>query len=288
MNLKQEEARLLMECLPYIREFRGETVVIKYGGHAMLEESLKKAFALNIALLSYVGIRPVIVHGGGPQIEQMLERLSIESSFLDGQRITDAPTMEVVEMVLVGKVNQDIVNLLNQAGVRAVGLSGKDGRFMRAAKLQARSKDGQKAADMGQVGKVKLVDTSLPSALAAEGFIPVIAPVGAGEDGTTYNINADSAAGAVAAAMRAKRLILLTDVPGVLDAQDRLIPGIRTDEVESMIKSGLIRGGMIPKMQCCLEALAGGTEKAMIIDGRVENCVLLELFTDSGIGTQVV
>ncbi|MCL1916046.1 MAG: acetylglutamate kinase [Desulfovibrionaceae bacterium] len=283
MNLQQEEARILIECLPYIRKFNGQTMVIKYGGHAMLDEKLKQAFALNISLLHYVGIQPVLVHGGGPQIEKLLERLQISSIFRDGQRVTDEATMDVVEMVLVGKVNNDIVNLLNQAGVRAVGLSGKDGGLLRAEKLV--DSDG---LDWGKVGRVTAVNTELLHSLNAAGFTPVIAPVGVGEQGDTYNINADSVAGAVAAALRAKRLILLTDVQGVLDAKGRLIPSLGMEEVDELLQKGVLRGGMIPKIRCCLEALRGGVEKAMVVDGRVENCLLLELFTDSGIGTEVV
>ncbi|MCL1889567.1 MAG: acetylglutamate kinase [Desulfovibrionaceae bacterium] len=283
MNLQQEEARILIECLPYIRKFSGQTMVIKYGGHAMLDEKLKRAFALNISLLRHVGIQPVLVHGGGPQIEELLGRLQISSTFRNGQRVTDEATMDVVEMVLVGKVNNDIVNLLNQAGVRAVGLSGKDGGLLRAEKLA--DNDG---LDLGKVGRVTAVNTQLLHSLNSAGFTPVIAPVGVDGQGDTYNINADSVAGAVAAAVQAKRLILLTDVQGVLDAGGRLIPSLSMEEVDDLLKTGVLRGGMIPKIRCCLEALRGGVEKAMVVDGRVENCLLLELFTDSGIGTEVV
>ncbi|MDR1242213.1 MAG: acetylglutamate kinase [Deltaproteobacteria bacterium] len=298
MNLPQEQARLLIECLPYIRRFYGETVVIKYGGHAMENGRLKQAFALNIALLRYVGIHPVIVHGGGPQIGRMLENLHIKSTFYEGQRVTDEATMEVVEMVLVGTVNSEIVNLLNLAGVKAVGLSGKDGHSVRAEKLllapdnaggqTEQSAQGAEIIDLGKVGKVAGVDAGLILSLSADGFIPVIAPVGVDKHGETYNINADSVAGAVAAALKAKRLLLLTDVEGVLDADKKLIQSIPAREARILLADGTLKGGMIPKIRCCLEALEGGVEKAMIIDGRVENCILLELFTNSGIGTEIV
>jgi acetylglutamate kinase len=295
MNLHQEQARLLIECLPYIRRFYGETVVIKYGGHAMENAKLKQAFALNIALLRYVGINPVIVHGGGPQIGDMLEQLHIKSSFCDGQRVTDAATMNVVEMVLVGTVNSEIVNLLNLAGVKAVGLSGKDGRLVQAKKLLLTPKTSGKntaaapeVVDLGKVGEVTAVDSGLIRSLTGDGFIPVIAPIGVDEKGETYNINADSVAGAVAAALKAKRLLLLTDIEGVLDADKKLIRSIPVRETQTLFKNGTLQGGMIPKIRCCLEALEGGVEKAMIIDGRVENCILLELFTNSGIGTEII
>jgi acetylglutamate kinase len=294
MSMHQEQARLLIECLPYIRRFYGETVVIKYGGHAMENEKLKQAFALNIALLRFVGIHPVIVHGGGPQIGRMLEQLRIKSTFCEGQRITDEATMNVVEMVLVGTVNSEIVNLLNLAGVRAVGLSGKDGHSVRAEKLLLHPANAASAGsvpevpDLGKVGEVAGVDTGLLLTLAAEGFTPVLAPVGVDKNGETYNINADSVAGAVAAALKAKRLLLLTDVEGVLDADKKLVRSIPMRETQTLFKSGVLKGGMIPKIKCCLEALEGGVEKAMIIDGRVENCILLELFTDSGIGTEII
>jgi acetylglutamate kinase len=296
--MHQEQARLLIECLPYIRRFYGETVVIKYGGHAMENERLKQAFALNVALLRYVGIHPVIVHGGGPQISRVLEQLRIKSTFCEGQRVTDEATMNVVEMVLAGTVNSEIVNLLNLAGVKAVGLSGKDGHSVRAEKLllhpansgenAAASDSVLKMVDLGKVGEVAGVDTSLLLALAAAGFTPVLAPVGVDKNGETYNINADSVAGAVAAALGAKRLLLLTDVEGVLDADEKLIRSISARETRTLFENGALKGGMIPKVKCCLEALEGGVEKAMIIDGRVENCILLELFTDSGIGTEII
>ncbi|MDR1125513.1 MAG: acetylglutamate kinase [Deltaproteobacteria bacterium] len=299
MSVQQEQARFLIECLPHIKRFYGQTIVIKYGGHAMENDTLKQAFAKNIALLRYVGINPVIVHGGGPQIGSMLDQLHIQSTFREGQRVTDAATMEVVEMVLVGSVNKDIVNRLNLAGVKAVGLSGKDAHLIKARKLQMTrpgsltSLSSDPAAppdvvDLGKVGEVVRVETSLLTALHAAGFTPVIAPVGVDDQGEAYNINADAVAGAVAAALGAKRLLLLTDVAGVLDGEKKLIRSIPRAEISGLLESGLLTGGMIPKIQCCVNALAGGVDKAMIIDGRLENCILLELFTDSGIGTEII
>lgn len=292
MSIQQEQARLLIECLPYIKSFYGETVVIKYGGHAMKDEKLKKAFALNIAMLRYVGIKPVIVHGGGPQIGQMLEQLGMKSTFFEGQRVTDDATMDVVEMVLVGKVNKEIVNLVNLSGVRAVGVSGKDGNLVEARKMEFVSSNPETHApeiiDLGKVGEVVRVNTRLIDTLCDEEFIPVIAPVGVDDKGQTYNINADAVAGAIAGALKAKRLILLTDVEGVLGGDGKLIESIALREAVELFEKGSIAGGMIPKVKCCLEALEDGVEKAMIIDGRVENCLILELFTNSGIGTEIV
>jgi acetylglutamate kinase len=285
------QARMLIECLPYIRQFRGEYVVIKYGGHAMVEETLRRSFVLNVAMLKYVGIRPIIVHGGGPQIGDMLSALHMESSFREGQRVTDDATMDVVEMVLVGKVNKEIVGRLNMAGVRAVGLSGKDGRLIRARKLKLLAPSTSQPAewiDLGRVGEVMSVDTGLLELMSREDIIPVIAPTGVDEEGGTYNINADNVAGAVAAALKARRLLLLTDVPGVLSRDKRLIRSLTIKEIQHLFADGALSGGMIPKVQCCLEALRAGEEKAMIIDGRVENCILLELFTDSGVGTEIL
>jgi acetylglutamate kinase len=282
---------MLIECLPYIRRFRGEYVVIKYGGHAMVEERLRKSFVLSVTMLRYVGVRPVIVHGGGPQIGEMLAALRMESAFREGQRITDDATMDVVEMVLVGKVNTEIVNRLNMAGVRAVGLSGKDGRLIRARKLKLLASSPSQPAewvDLGRVGEVMSVDTSLLDLMSSGDIIPVIAPTGVDEEGGTYNINADNVAGAVAAALKAKRLLLLTDVPGILSRDKELIRSLTIQETQELFAAGVLSGGMIPKVRCCLEALRAGVEKAMIIDGRVENCILLELFTDSGIGTEIL
>jgi acetylglutamate kinase len=285
------QARMLIECLPYIRRFRGEYVVVKYGGHAMVEENLKSSFVLSVTMLRYVGVRPIIVHGGGPQIGEMLSALRMESVFREGQRVTDNATMDVVEMVLVGKVNKEIVSRLNMAGVRAVGLSGKDGRLIRARKLKLPASSPSQPAewvDLGRVGEVTGVETGLLDLMSREDIIPVIAPTGVDEEGGTYNINADNVAGAVAAALKAKRLLLLTDVPGVLSRDGELIRSLTVQETRDLIAGGVISGGMIPKVRCCLEALRAGVEKAMIIDGRVENCILLELFTDSGVGTEII
>ncbi len=287
----QDKARLIMEALPFIRQFHGKTIVIKYGGHAMVDETLKRQFAQNVLLLKYVGINPVIVHGGGPQIKDMLAKLNIQSEYRQGLRVTDDATMDVVEMVLVGKVNKQIVGLINQHGGRAVGLSGKDGLLLGARKLEMvlEHKDAPpEIIDLGNVGEVMSVNNALIRSLLAENFIPVIAPVGVDEHGQTYNINADSVAGAVAASLKAKRLLLLTDVAGVLDRDKRLIPSFTRLEAVEAIDNGTVTGGMIPKLKCCLEAVEHGVEKVQIIDGRVENSILLELFTDSGIGTEIV
>jgi acetylglutamate kinase len=290
MKRYQLQARSIIETLPFISEFYGKTIVIKYGGNAMIDEGLKRAFALNVILLKYIGINPVVVHGGGPQIGNMLKALNIESHFREGYRVTDDATMDVVEMVLVGKVNKEIVNLINLHGGRAVGLSGKDGMLIMAEpkELTVEKRDAPpEIIDLGKVGEVRQVNTSLITSLQREGFIPVIAPVGVDDEGTTYNINADSVAGAVASALGAKRLHLLTDVPGLLDADGSLISSLTVREAFEAIESGVVSGGMIPKIKCCIEAVAE-VEKAAILDGRVENCILLELFTRSGIGTEVV
>ncbi len=290
MDLYKIHAKMLIECLPYMRKFHGEVVVIKYGGHAMTDENLKHSFALNVALLKQVGINPVIVHGGGPQIGKMLTQLNIESTFREGLRVTDDATMDVVEMVLVGKVNKEIVGLLNSAGAKAVGLSGKDGQLIRAAKLaMVKNSNAQhpEYVDLGKVGEVIGVNVSIINSLAQAGFIPVIAPTGVDDNNETYNINADSVAGAVAAALGAKRLLLLTDVPGILTKEKNLIRSVTMQETWELFADGTLQGGMIPKVKCCLEALQDGVEKAMIIDGRVENCILLELLTDAGIGTEI-
>jgi len=284
-------AKVLIEALPYIREFHGELLVIKYGGHAMKDEALKQAFAKTIVLLKYIGIHPVIVHGGGPQIGRMLDQLGIVSTFRDGLRITDKATMDVVEMVLAGSVNKEIVNRINMCGGKAVGLSGKDGRLVRARKLEMvvdRENAPPEIIDLGKVGKVVSVDPTLIHTLEAEDFIPVIAPVGVDETGETYNINADSVAGAIAGALKAKRLILLTAVAGVLDAEGRLISSMTREACNQAFQSGVITGGMIPKLKCCLDALADGVEKAHILDGRIEHSILLELFTRGGVGTEIV
>jgi acetylglutamate kinase len=285
------KASILLEALPYIREFYGQTIVIKYGGHAMKDEALRKSFALNIQLLRYIGVNPVIVHGGGPQIGNMLKQLNIVSEFRQGLRVTDDATMDVVEMVLVGKVNKEIVNLINTQGGRAVGLSGKDGRLIWAQKLEMaveRSDAPPEIIDLGKVGEVVAVDTSVITSLQAANFVPVIAPVGVDQDGNTYNINADSVASAVAVAVGAKKLILLTDVPGVLDKQGELISSMTLHQAVHALEQGVVTGGMIPKIKCCLEAVDGGVSKAHILDGRVENVILLEMFTQGGIGSEIV
>jgi acetylglutamate kinase len=286
----QEQARIILEALPYIRAFSGQTVVIKYGGHAMVDEHLKRQFALNVILLKYIGVNPVVVHGGGPQIGSMLSRLNIESTYCQGHRVTDEATMDVVEMVLVGKINKEIVNLLNLNGALAVGLSGKDGRLLTAKKLEMvlEKKDAPpEIIDLGKVGEVTEVNNALIESLHAQGFIPVIAPVGVDELGETYNINADFVAGAVAASLKARRLILLTDVSGILDKDKVLVSSLNRGQAVKAIEDGTVTGGMIPKVTCCLEAVEAGVEKAHVIDGRIENSIILELFTGRGIGTEI-
>lgn len=284
----QIQSRVLIESLPYLRRYQDQIIVIKYGGHAMTDEALKQAFALNVALLKLVGIHPVIVHGGGPQINAMLGKLEIKAEFRQGQRVTDDATMNVVEMVLVGSVNKDIVNWLNRAGARAVGLSGKDGMLLEARKreLVIRREDAPpEIIDLGNVGQVTNVNTALIHSLIRDGFVPVIAPVGVDSEGHTYNINADSVAGAVAGALRAKRLLMLTDVEGLMDKNGALISDLTASRARDLQADGTISGGMIPKVECCLSALADGVDMVTIVDGRVENCILLELLTDRGIGT---
>jgi acetylglutamate kinase len=286
-----DRAKVLIEALPYIQRFKGSTIVVKYGGHAMVDERLKQNFALDIILMKFVGLNPVVVHGGGPQIGDFLKRLSIESEFIDGMRVTDKQTMDVVEMVLVGMVNKEIVSLINRNGGSAVGLSGKDGRLIQAEKMKYLKEKGDdrppEIIDMGMVGQITVVDTSILSSLTAGGFIPVIAPVGAGQEGETYNINADMVAGYIAASLKARKLILLTDTEGVLDKEGSLISTLREGEVRPLLKDGTIAGGMIPKVNCCLEALKGGVRKAHIIDGRKDHAILLEIFTKVGVGTEI-
>lgn len=276
-----QKVETLLEALPYIRQFYDKTIVIKYGGHAMEEERLKQSFARDIILMKYVGLNPVIVHGGGPQIGELLKKLGKESRFVKGIRVTDNETMDVVEMVLVGKVNKEIVGLINHFGGKAVGLSGKDGGLITAKKLK------NKGEDMGMVGEVKSVNPKVIETLDRDKFIPVIAPVGVGDDGKTYNINADTVAGKIAAALKAEKLILLTDVQGVLDKSKKLISVLSVAEAKKLIKNETATGGMIPKLECCLDAIKGGVAKAHIIDGRVEHAVLLEVFTDAGVGTEI-
>ncbi len=287
-----EKASVLIEALPYMRQFYQKTVVIKYGGHAMVEERLKRSFAQDIVLLKYVGINPVVVHGGGPQIGQTLELVGKKSDFCEGMRITDSETMDVVEMVLVGKVNKEIVSLINQHGGQAVGLSGKDGRLIQARKLQLyRDQEGEEPPeliDLGMVGEVQAIQAEVIQTLEESRFIPVIAPVGVGEQGETYNINADLVAGKIAPALKATKLILLTDVEGVLNTDGNLISSLDTTQAAELIQKGILTGGMIPKVRCAITAVEEGVDKAHIIDGRVEHAVLLEIFMDRGIGTEIV
>ncbi|MBM4326564.1 MAG: acetylglutamate kinase [Deltaproteobacteria bacterium] len=283
----EKRATILVEALPYIQIFRGKRIVIKYGGSAMTDLALKSAFAEDMALLSFIGIKPVIVHGGGPQIGALLKRIGKESRFVKGLRVTDEETMDVVEMVLVAKVNKDVVSLINYYGARAVGLSGRDGCLIRARKARpARLADTDE--DLGLVGEVETINPELIDSLEERGFIPVIAPVGAGPGEKPYNINADTAAGALSAALNAERFIVLTDVTGVLDQDGGLISTLSEQKAEELIAKGTASGGMIPKLKCCLVALRGGVPKAHVIDGRVPHAILLELLTDQGIGTEIL
>ena len=284
-------AQVLAEALPYIRRFRGKTIVLKYGGAAMGEEHLKRGFARDVVLMKLVGMHPVVVHGGGPQIGRLLDRLGKTSKFVEGMRVTDRETMDVVEMVLGGLVNKDIVNLLNQQGGRAVGLTGKDGALIRARRLtvtrQRPDLEEPEIVDLGQVGEVRSIDCSVVDMLMRADFIPVIAPIGCDESGRSYNINADIVAGRLAEAMQAEKLILLTNTPGVMDARARLLPALTADEAQRLADDGTIAEGMLPKVRCALQAVQAGVRTATITDGRVEHAVLLELLTDTGVGTQV-
>lgn len=283
------KARTLSEALPYMRRYAGETFVIKYGGNAMGDAELSRLFARDVVLIKQVGIDPVVVHGGGPQIGAMLERLKIKSSFVDGLRITDRETVEIVEMVLSGSINKQIVSAVVAAGGRAVGLSGKDGGLIEARKLQRSRKDEdsniERILDLGFVGEPAAVHPHILGTMKDSDIIPVIAPIGADADGNTYNINADTAAGAIAGALQAKRLLLLTDIAGVNGKDGRLIPELRADEARSLIADGTIHGGMIPKIETCLDAIRNGVEAAVVIDGRVPHALLLEIFTEHGVGT---
>lgn len=287
-----EKARLLIEALPYIRRFSGKTVVIKYGGHAMKDEELKGSFAQDIVLMKYIGIHPVVVHGGGPQIGRMLERLGKKSDFLGGMRVTDEDTMDIVEMVLVGKVNKEIVTLINRHGGRAIGLSGKDGRLIEARKLHLFRYQGDdrppEILDLGLVGEVARINVEILRILEKSNLIPVVAPVGVGKSDETYNINADLVAGRIAGALRAEKLILMTDVQGVLDADGRLVSSLTVAEAADLLQDDVLKGGMIPKVQCAIDAVQAGVQKVHIVDGRLPHSVLLELFTDAGIGTEIV
>ena len=290
-NDKSAVADTLIEALPYMRRHHGATFVIKYGGHAMGEEHLARDFARDVVLLKQVGINPVVVHGGGPQIKAMLDRLAIKSDFVDGLRVTDAPTVEVVEMVLAGKINKEIASAIQAAGGKAVGICGKDARLITAERLTRTKRDPESnieaVVDLGFVGEPKLVDPGILELLAKSEIIPVIAPIGAGPDGETYNINADTAAGAIAGALQARRLLMLTDVKGVLDKQGQLLSMLGLDEVRALIADRTIEGGMIPKVETCTKAIEAGVGAATILDGRVPHALLLELFTEHGIGTQI-
>ena len=286
-----EVAHVLTEALPYIKRFFGKTIVIKYGGNAMIDEELKSSFARDIVLMKLVGINPVVVHGGGPQIGQLLEQVGKESKFIEGMRVTDSETMDIVEMVLGGLVNKDIVNLINGHGGRAVGLTGKDGGLIKAKKLtitrDAPGMDRPEIIDIGHVGEVEEIDSSIVELLDSGAFIPVIAPIGVGKDGRSYNINADLVAGSIAMKLKAEKLILLTNTSGLLDKGGQLLTGLSADQVKDLIADGTIHGGMLPKITCALDAVGAGVGRAHIIDGRVDHAVMLEIFTDEGVGTLI-
>lgn len=297
MNKLVKKANVLIEALPYIQTFAGKTVLIKYGGHAMSEPSLKERFAQDVVLLKYVGLNPVIVHGGGPQIDRMLDRLGIEAKFRHGVRVTDEATMEIVEMVLAGKINMEIVDLLNRHGGRAVGLSGKDGGLLLTKPLTAKAwaaslgkdlDDEEAEEGFGLVGDVQSINPSLILKLQQDHYIPVIAPIGTDREGNTYNINADLVAGSIAGALRAEKLVMLTDIKGIRDAKGRHLSTVARKDVQRMVKKGTISEGMLPKVHACLTALDGGVSKAHIIDGRMPHAILLEIFTRKGIGTEIV
>lgn len=289
-----EKAGVLVEALPYIKKFYGKTVVIKYGGHAMINDELKQAVINDVILMKLIGLNPVIVHGGGPEITDMLTRLAIPSHFVGGSRVTDAATMEIVEMVLVGKINKEIVALINRHGGKAVGLSGKDANLIQAVKKLGKTVDGagnELSQDIGFVGDVQRINPEIIQTVIGQGYIPVVAPVGVGTEGESYNINADYVAGEVAAALGAAKLILLTDVEGIFEDygnKDSLISELKLDQVDDMISRGVISGGMIPKVECCVQAIEAGVTTTHILDGRIPHSILLEIFTDKGIGTMVV
>ena len=286
----QNIAHVLTEALPYIQKFHGKTLVIKYGGNAMVDDKLKMGFARDIVLMKLVGMNPVVVHGGGPQISQLLDRIGKKTEFIQGMRVTDRETMDIVEMVLGGSVNKEIVNLINSHGGKAVGLSGKDGAMIRARQLVVRSADNLEASeiiDVGHVGQVDRIDPQLVSVLDDRGFIPVVAPIGVDDQGQTYNINADTVAGELAITLGAEKLILLTNTRGVLDESDNLLTGLNPGQIEGLIERGVIEGGMLPKIRCALRAVDQGVKSAHIVDGRIEHAVLLEIFTDAGIGTLI-
>ena len=287
-----EVAQVLSEALPYIQKFAGRTILVKYGGNAMIDDALKASFARDIVLMQAVGMRPIVVHGGGPQIGELLERLNIESRFVDGMRVTTEETMDVVEMVLGGLVNKEIVSLLNLAGGRAMGLTGKDGQLIRAKQLKIERKSPELEApeiiDIGHVGQVESIDTRVLTMLTENDVIPVVAPIGVGPTGESYNINADLVAGKLAEVLNAEKLMLLTNTAGVLDQTGQVVTGLVSDEVRALIDDGTISGGMLPKVACALSAVNAGVNSAHIVDGRVPHSVLLEIFTDQGVGTQIL
>jgi acetylglutamate kinase len=280
------KAKVLAEALPYIKRFHGKTIVVKYGGNAMTDERLKRGFAHDVVLLKLVGMNPVIVHGGGPQIDEQLARLGKKGEFVQGMRVTDAETMDVVEMVLGGQVNKEVVTLINQAGGKAVGLTGQDGAFVRAKKMLLADKDNGKI-DIGQVGEIASIDPKVIWALEEGGFIPVVAPIGVGEDGQSYNINADLVAGKLAEVLKAEKLVVLTNTPGVLDKNGKLLTGLTPKKIDALVADGTLSGGMLPKISSALDAARNGVKSVHIIDGRVEHAVLLEILTDEGVGTLI-
>jgi acetylglutamate kinase len=282
-----EKASILAEALPYIRRFNDKTIVIKYGGNAMTEDHLKDCFARDVVLLKLVGMNPVVVHGGGPQINDLLARVGKQGEFIQGMRVTDRETMDIVEMVLGGLVNKEIVSLINQHGGRAVGLTGKDGGFIKAKKLYLQGGDNDEQIDIGQVGEVVSIDPELVSLLDTRDFIPVVAPIGVGENGEAYNINADLVAGKLAETLKAEKLILMTNTPGVLDKSGNLLTGLTESKIKALVADGTISGGMLPKLASCLEAVSNGVNTVQIIDGRVEHALLLEILTDEGVGTLI-
>ena len=282
-----QKARVLAEALPYIKQFHGKTIVVKYGGNAMTDEELKTSFAHDVVLLKLVGMNPVVVHGGGPQIESALARLGMKGEFVQGMRVTDAETMDVVEMVLGGQVNKEVVELINQSGGKAVGLTGQDGAFIHARKLTLPSREKNNRVDLGQVGEIESIDPAVIEALEAGGFIPVVAPIGTGRDGTTYNINADLVAGKLAEVLRAEKLVVLTNTPGVLDKDGKLLTGLTPKKIDDLVAKGVISGGMLPKIGSALDAARSGVKSVHIIDGRVPHALLLEVLTDQGVGTLI-
>lgn len=282
------KAAILVEAMPYIQRFHGRIVVVKYGGNAMIDQQLKQSFARDVVLLRLVGLNPVVVHGGGPQIEQLLARVGKKGEFIQGMRVTDAETMDIVEMVLAGQVNKEIVELINTAGGRAVGLTGQDGGLIRARRMKLPSKDKpDEPIDIGQVGEVAKIDPAIIHTLTGNGFIPVIAPIGSGDEGETYNINADVVAGKVAEVLKAEKLVLLTNTPGVLDKSGKLLSGLTPQQIDALFADGTISGGMLPKISSALDAARGGVNSVHIVDGRVDHCLLLEIMTDHGVGTMI-